>query len=122
VAWRLERYRLHKGRVLLKLAGCDDRAAAEAFRWQLVQVRREDALPLAEDEYYEYQILGLAVWTVTGDNLGNIVEIIDTGANDVYTIRGSNGHDILIPAIEEVIREIDLDAGRLTVELPEGLL
>jgi 16S rRNA processing protein RimM len=122
VAWGLESYRLHKGRVLLKLAGCNDRTAAEAFRWQLVQVLREEALPLAEGEYYEYQILGLRVRTAANEYMGEVVEIIDTGAHDVYVIRDADGREILIPAIEDVIRNIDLEAGWLVIEPPEGLL
>jgi 16S rRNA processing protein RimM len=122
VPWALQGYRLHKGRALLKLVGCDDRTMAEGFRRQVVQVRREEALQLAEGEYYEYQILDLAVRTVSGESLGNVVEVIDTGANDVYLVRGPDGHDLLIPALESVIRAIDLEAGSLVVELPEGLL
>jgi 16S rRNA processing protein RimM len=122
VSWRLSSYRLHKGRALLKLAGLDDRTAAEGFRSQIVQVRREEALPLAEGEYYEYQILGLAVRTVTGEALGTVADIIDTGANDVYAVRGPDGRELLIPALESVVRLVDLQAGWLVVELPEGLL
>jgi 16S rRNA processing protein RimM len=122
VAWPLDGYRLHKGRALLKLGGCDDRTAAEAFRGLLVQVPRAEALPLAEGEYYEYQIVGLSVRTVAGQHLGEVVEVIDTGAHDVYAVKGPGRREILIPAIDSVIREIDLEAGWLVVELPEGLL
>jgi 16S rRNA processing protein RimM len=122
VSWRLESYRLHKGRALLKLAGCDDRDTAKTFRWQLVQVPRAEALPLAAGEYYEYQIIGLNTRTVTGEVLGPVVEILDTGANDVYVVMNPDRREILIPAIGDVIREIDLEAGWLVVELPEGLL
>jgi 16S rRNA processing protein RimM len=120
--WHLKGYRLHKGRALLKLTGCDDRAMAETFRTQIVQVRREEALPLAEGEYYEYQIIGLGVRTVSGERLGTVVGIIDTGANDVYTVRGPDGREILVPALESVIRAIDLEAGWLVIQPPEGLL
>jgi 16S rRNA processing protein RimM len=121
VAWKLEGYRLHKGRALLKLAGCDDRTTAETFRRCLVQVPREESLPLAEGEYYEYQILDLEVWTLDGECLGRVTEIIDTGANDVYVIESQDRLELLIPAIEGVIQKIDLEASRLMVELPEGL-
>lgn len=122
VPWLLEGFRLHKSRILLKLHGCDDRTAAEAFRHCLVQIPVEEALPLAEDEYYEHQILGLAVWTASGQHLGKLTEILYTGANEVYVVHSPDQREILIPAIEEVVLEIDLEAGRLTVELPEGLL
>lgn len=122
--WPLEGFRLHKGRALLKLKGCDDRSMAESLRPNLVLIPLEEALPLEGDEYYEHQIVGLEVWTVSGEHLGEIQEILYTGANEVYIVRSSapGGKEILIPAIEDVIVEIDLEAGRLTIEPLEGLL
>jgi 16S rRNA processing protein RimM len=124
VARAIEGFRLHKGRALLRLEGCTDRTAAEALRGYLVQIPSEESLPLEEGEYYEHQILGLEVWTASGEYLGELVEIIYTGANDVYVVEPSdaNGKDILVPALEDVVLDVDLDAGRLVVELPVGLL
>jgi 16S rRNA processing protein RimM len=124
VPWPLERTRLHKGRALLKLENVDDRAAAEALRGYLIQVPLAESLPLEEGEYYEHQILGLGVWTAAGEHLGQIVEILYTGANDVYVVHstGPDGREILIPAIPEAVLEVDLVGGRLVVELLEGLL
>ena len=124
VARAIEGFRLHKGRALLRLEGCYDRTAAEALRGYLVQIPSEEALPLEEGEYYEHQILGLEVWTASGEYLGELVEIIYTGANDVYVVQpaDANGKDILVPALEDVVLDVDPDAGRLVVELPEGLL
>jgi 16S rRNA processing protein RimM len=124
VPWPLKGYRLHQGRALLQLEGCEDRTTAETLRGHLVQVPLEEAIPLGEDEYYEHQILGLGVWTVSGEYLGEIVEILYTGANDVYVIQSEDPGrgEILIPAIEGVVLEVELAAGRLVIELPEGLL
>jgi 16S rRNA processing protein RimM len=120
----LERFRLHKGNALLKLVGCDDRDSATALRGYLLQVPIEDAIPLEEGEYYEFQILGLEVWTVSGEHLGRVVDVLATGANDVYVVHGTYpGHrEVLIPALESVVLEIDLEGARMVVELPEGLL
>ncbi len=120
--YRVERARLHQGTVLLKLVGCDDRNAAEALRDLLVQVAMEDALPLEEGEYWVHQILGLEVWTTKGDQLGVVREVLETGANDVYLVRDRSGSQVLIPALKSVVLEINLDAGRMLVELPEGLV
>lgn len=117
----LERSRLHKGHALLKLEGCDDRAVAEKLRGQWVQIPIEEAMPLGEDEYYVYQIVGLEVWTTAGEHLGRVSEILFTGANDVYVVWGEKG-EILIPAVEDVVLEVDLAGGRLIVELLEGLV
>jgi len=108
--------------VLLKLAGCDDCNAAEALRDLLVQVAIEDALPLEEGECWLYQVLGLEVWTTDGERLGLVQEVLETGANDVYVVQDRRGQQVLIPALKNVVLEIDLDAGRMLVELPAGLI
>ena len=121
VPFILEGFRLHKGAALLKLEGCQDRAAVEKLRGQLVQIPIEEAMPLEQDEYYEHQIVGLAVWTAGGEHLGTVDKIISTGSNDVYVVRGK-GREVLIPALEDVVLEVNLAQGRLIVELIEGLI
>ncbi len=119
--YEVKRARLHKKRVLLHLKGVENRDAAEALRGQLVEVAIEDAVSLETDEYYEFQLVGLQIETESGEDLGELVEILDTqGANDVYVVYGLHG-EILLPAIEDVIREVDLDAGRMVVQLLPGL-
>jgi len=120
--YRLERARLHQGAVLLKLAGCDDRDAAEALRDLLVQVAIEDTLPLEEGEYWLYQILGLEVWTTEDELLGVVQEILETRANDVYVVQDRGGRQVLVPALDSVVLDINLEAGRMLVALPEGLV
>jgi 16S rRNA processing protein RimM len=121
VPFALESFRLHKGAALLKLEGSHDRTAVERLRGQWVQIPIEEAVSLEQDEYYEYQIIGLAVWTADREYLGTVHEIISTGSNDVYVVRGEE-REILIPAIEDVVLEINLAQGRLVVELMEGLI
>jgi 16S rRNA processing protein RimM len=122
--WRLLGHRYNKELVLLRLEGCEDRTAAEALRGSLVQIPLDEAIALEEGEYFEHQILGLEAWSSSGERLGSVVEIIYTGANDVYVIRDSSGtrDEILVPAISGVVLQIDLAAGRLVVDLPEGLV
>lgn len=122
LAYRLEHARLHKGHLLLKLASCDDRHTAEGLRNLLVQVAIEDALSLEEGEYWLHQILGLEVWTIEGERLGVVQEVLETGANDVYVVRDRSGRDVLIPALKDVVLEIDMDVGRMLVKLMEGLI
>jgi 16S rRNA processing protein RimM len=119
--WSIRGTRLHKGYVLLKLEGCETRADAETFRGCLVQVPLDEAMPLQEGAYYEHQIIGLAVWTASGEWLGDVDEIIFTGANEVYVAHGAGRREILIPAIESVVLKVDLEAGRLVVDLPAEL-
>lgn len=118
--WGVEAVRLHKDAALLKLVGCDDRNAAEALRGALVQIARDDAVPLEEDEFYEYQIVGMTVVEQDGTLLGRVTEIISTGANDVYVVVGPDG-ELLLPAIKSVILKIDLDADQMVVRLMDGM-
>jgi 16S rRNA processing protein RimM len=118
----LERYRLRldRGWVLLKLEGYDDRERADELRGAWVQIPESEGLPLDPDQYYEYQIIGLTVESPAGDDLGRVTEILYTGANDVYVVR-SGSQEILVPAVEDVVLEVDLSGGRLVVDLPDGL-
>jgi 16S rRNA processing protein RimM len=120
VLFQVEWARMHKGMVRLKVAGCDDRNAAEFFRKQLVQIKMEEAPIPGEGEYYYHQLLDLEVWTDEGECLGQVVDIWSIGSNEVILVRGRQG-EILLPAVESVVREVDLDAGRLFVHLLEGL-
>jgi 16S rRNA processing protein RimM len=118
--WTVEGVRLHKDAALFTLAGCHDRSTAETLRGALVQIARQDAVPLQEDEYYEHHIVGMTVIEDDGTLLGKVTEIISTGANDVYVVVGPDG-EVLLPAIESVILEIDLDADQMVVHVMEGL-
>jgi 16S rRNA processing protein RimM len=118
--FEVSRARAQRQQALLHLNGLEDRDAAEAWRGAYVYVRLEDSLPLEEDEYYHYQLQGLNVRTLEGEDLGQITDVLATGANDVYVVKGDRG-EVLLPAIKQVILSIDLEAGTMLVHLPEGL-
>jgi 16S rRNA processing protein RimM len=118
---QVERFRWHRADLLLKLVGCDDRSQAETLHGQLLRVRLEDAPPLGPNEYYCHQLLGLKVVTLEGEELGVLDAIWETGANDVYVVRGVRG-ELLLPARIEVIRQIDLEHGVMRVHLLPGLV
>ena len=120
VPYTIESHRFHQGKVLVKLADIDDRTAAEALREQWMSVSAVDAIPLEEGEIYVHQMLQLRVVTVEGEDLGEIQEVIETGANLVYVVQGPAGQ-ILLPDIPEVFLGIDLTARVATVRLLEGL-
>jgi len=121
VPYTVARFRWHSGELLLRLTDVGDRNAAELLRDQLVQIAREDATPLEPGQFYEYQIVGLNVVTTDGEPLGQVAEVLSTGANDVYVVQGPRG-EVLLPARTEVVRAIDLDAGMMTVTLLPGLV
>jgi 16S rRNA processing protein RimM len=108
--------------MLLQLEGVADRDAAERLRGALVQIAIQDALPLDEGEYYEYQVVGIEVETEAGEPLGEIVEVLNLPeANDVFVVAGERG-EVLLPVTQEVVVDLDLEARRLVVHLLPGLL
>jgi len=121
VAHPLAAARAHRGQLIIRLADCHHRDAADQYRGQVVQIQAVAAAPLPAGAYYHHQLIGLAVVTESGEALGALSEVLETGANDVYVVKGPQ-REILLPAIRSVIRAIDLPAGQITVHLPDGLL
>ena len=113
--------RPHGGAVLVTLRGVDSVEAAQRLRGAELVVARRALPPLGPDEYYLFEIVGLRVRTEDGRLLGVVTEVARSLAHDVYVVRGGKG-EILVPALKTVVREIDLDRGRMTVELPPGLV
>ncbi|MBX3063600.1 MAG: 16S rRNA processing protein RimM [Anaerolineae bacterium] len=107
---------------LIHLKGIDDRDAAEPLRDMYVFVAIEDAVPLEENEYYLFQLVGLQVQTTEGEALGKLTDVMETGANDVFIVKGEAYGEVLIPVIDGVIQNVDLEAQIVTVALPDGLL
>jgi 16S rRNA processing protein RimM len=113
--------RYHQKRLMISLAGVVDRSQAEELRGKELKIRFSQAAPLDEDEYYYWQIIGLQVVLESGESLGKVVEIIETGANDVYIVRNDEGDEILLPAIASVILNVDLEAEKILARLMPGL-
>ncbi|WP_408954576.1 ribosome maturation factor RimM [Natroniella sp. ANB-PHB2] len=110
----------HKQFIILKFAGIDDIGEIMAYKNYYLQIPKAETVDLPENNYYLYDIIGLEVYTVQGEYLGQVEEVLETGANDVYVV--SKGNDeILIPATLEVVIEIDLNNERMEVKLPPGL-
>lgn len=103
-------------RIVIKFHGIETIEAAEALRGSQLFIPKSWAVALDEDEYFHHQLLGLQVVTTTGESLGAICEIWPTGANDVYETPLA-----YIPATKDIIREIDLTAGRMVVDARPGL-
>lgn len=117
----IEWSRYHEGRAIVKLSGIDHVEAAERLRGQYLEIRHADAHPLPEGQYYQFQLIGLEVWTTKGELLGSVTDILPTGSNDVYVVH-SDDRELLIPAIEDVVKSVDLEKGRMVIEVIDGLL
>jgi len=114
--------RQHGSDLLISLAGYPDRTAVEILRNQIVFLREEDCPPLSEGEFYIHEVVGLQVISDQGEELGQIKEVILTGANDVYVVERAAEKDLLLPAIEDVILEILPEKNLMRVHLIPGLL
>ena len=88
---------------------------------QPVEIHYSQVYSLPEGQHYQFQLIGLEVWTSQGELLGEITEILTTPGNDNYVVKGDRG-EVLIPAIEDVVKSIDLNKGRIVIEAIRGLL
>ncbi|MCB0046140.1 MAG: ribosome maturation factor RimM [Caldilineaceae bacterium] len=118
--------RPHKGHLLIRFEDVYNRDAAEALRQAWIFVPEDEAVELEEDAYFVHDLVGLTVVTDGGETLGELRDVLFTGANEVYILEPApgvnNGKEILLPAIAQVVRAIDLEAGVITVTLMDGLL
>ncbi len=116
--------RPHKGQVLVMLSGVADRTEAEELRGEWLFIREQEAADLEEDTYFVHDIIGMAVETTDGRPLGVVKDVLFTGANEVYIVTPPDAPDreLLLPAIADVIQQVDLDSGVITVNLLPGLL
>jgi 16S rRNA processing protein RimM len=105
--------------MLITFEGVDDSEAVGAFRNQLVFVIADTLPDLPEGEYYHHQLLGMAVVDENGEPVGFLSEILETGANDVYLVISPEGKETLLPAIEAVVLEVNLERREMRVRLPE---
>lgn len=94
----------------------------EPFRKKSLLVTRDQAVPLEEDEYFIADLIGLRVITDEDKVLGELTDVLETGANDVYQVTDENGKEILLPAIKDCILSVDLEKGEMKVHILEGLL
>jgi len=117
----IERCRSHKQHMVVKLVTIDSVEAAEKLRGQDLTIPSSELHPLPEGQYYTFQLIGLKVVTTEGQTLGRVTDIMTTPSNDIYIVEGKQG-EILIPAIEDVVKSIELKKGRMVIEAIEGLL
>lgn len=122
----VEGAREHRGMILLVLAGVAGRTMAEELRDEWLFIPETEAMPLPEGDFWVHDIIGLAVVDENGRPIGRVTDVLQTGANDVYIItpadKVNKGKEVLIPAIAEVVRQVDLATRTMTVHMLPGLL
>ena len=120
--FKIEQVRYVKNMVMLKLAGIDTVEEAEKYRNLYIKILRDQEEELEEGSYYVVDILGCKVNTDANQELGKIVDVFQTGSNDVYVVKDEQGKQILLPAIKQVIKNVDIKNNIITVHLLEGLV
>ncbi|MDL1912706.1 16S rRNA processing protein RimM [Chloroflexi bacterium CFX6] len=113
--------RPHQSGLLVKFKGVETPEQAGKFRNQWVYVKKSDLPPLSEGQLYQFELLGFRVVDEDGNPLGELVEILETGANDVYVVRDDSGREILLPNIPSVILDLEPASRTMRVHLLEGL-
>ncbi len=116
VSYTVAGVRPHHNALLVQFEGIESREQAEPLRGLLLEVPDVTLTPLEQDRYYRFQIVGMDVVDTEGAPLGRIEEVLETGANDVYIVHDAES-ELLIPAIDSVIQDVDIDANRMVVRL-----
>jgi 16S rRNA processing protein RimM len=115
--------RWHSGRLLLLVEGLHDRNGAEALRGAVLSAEVDDAdAPEDPEEFFDHQLRGLSVVTVAGAVIGTVDDVIHLPSQDLLSVRREDGREVLVPFVAEIVPEIDVDARRVVVDLPPGLL
>lgn len=110
-----------KNLVILKFKGIDDINEVEKYKKAALFVTREDAVPLEENEYFIADLIGLKVVSDEGEELGTLDDVLQTGANDVYVVKNDKGEEILVPAIKDCVKSVDIEGGEILLHLLPGL-
>lgn len=116
--------KLLKTTVVLKIAGVVTVEDAEKYRNMVISIDKNDVPELPEDSYYVFDLVGCEIFDADNDNalIGKIQDVIQTGANDVYSVKDTEGDTVLIPAVKDFVKEVDVMKKRIVVSLPTGLL
>lgn len=120
--YEIEEVKYQKNMVLLKLKGIETVEQAETLRNSYLEIEREDAIPLEEGEYFIADLLGSRVYSDDGEMLGILDDIYNTGSSDIYVVKNELGKTILLPYIDEVIKEIDVENKKIIAHLLKGLV
>lgn len=122
IALKIEHVKFFKNMVILKFEGLNNMNDVEMWRQKDLLIRREQAVKLSPDENFIVDLIGLKVVTDTGEWLGTMTDVIQTGANDVYCVESPKGKEILLPAIRDCILSVDLEKQEMLVHVLDGLL
>ncbi len=118
----IEKIRIKEDTVILKLKDIENIEEAKMIVGSFLEVERKNALKLPKDTYFIFEIIGLEVYTENNIFLGKVENVISTGSNDVYIVKGKNKKELFIPAIREVVKNVNLEKKRITINIVDGLI
>ena len=118
----IEQVKFFKNMVILKFKGLDNINDVEMWRQKDLLITRDQAVKLSPDENFIVDLIGLTVMTDEGEKLGELKDVLQTGANDVYIVKTGSGKEVLLPAIKDCILNVDLEKGEMLVHILDGLL
>ena len=119
---KIKGVKYQKNNIIVKLEGINYIDEAEKLKGKVITADREFLGELEEGVYYVADLIGLSVVTADGEEIGKISDVLRTGANDVYEVKREGAKDLLIPVIDSVVKDVDIEGGKVLVELMEGLL
>lgn len=120
--YEIEEVRFHKNQVLIKFKNIDSIEEAEKFRNCYIKISRKDARKLPEDTYFIVDLIDTNVYLENNEYVGKIIDVFSTGSNDVYVIKREENTDLLIPAIKDVVKKVDIKNKKIYVEIMKGLI
>ena len=118
----IEKIRSKENTVILKLEDIDNIEKAKMIVGSFLEVERKNAVKLPKDTYFVFEIIGLEVYTENNIFLGKVENVISTGSNDVYIVKNRNKEELYIPATREVVKNINLEKKRITINIVDGLI
>jgi 16S rRNA processing protein RimM len=118
----IENHWFHQRRVILKFEGFDTMTAAQTLVGGCLVIPEGDELPLDDDQFYERRLIGSIVITAAGEEVGQVTRLMRTGGTDLLVIEGNGGREHLVPFADAICTEVDVDAKRITIDPPDGLL
>jgi 16S rRNA processing protein RimM len=118
----IEKIRIKKDMVILKLKDIENIEEAKTIVGSFLEVERKNAVKLPKDTYFIFEIIGLEVYTENNVFLGKVENVISTGSNDIYIVKDKNEKELFIPAIREVVKNINLEKKRITINIVDGLI
>lgn len=118
----VEKIRKRNDTVILKLKDIENIEEAKMIVGSILEVERKNAVKLSKDTYFTFEIIGLEVYTENNIFLGKVENIVSTGSNDVYVVKSKDKEELFIPAIREVVKNVNLEKKRITIKMVDGLI